>query len=297
MTEPDLQHLRTWIGRTQSTTDTISASTAERMAATLDSPHRVAEGDELPPGWHWLYFLPTTPQHAIDTDGHAARGEFLPPVKLPRRMWAGGRLNFARPLRIGQTAQRESRIMDVAQKDGRTGTLVFVTVRHEVRDDQGLLLAEDQDLVYREAPAPSNAAPTPRPASAEPAREAAWSRTYTPDPVWLFRYSALTFNGHRIHYDRGYCAEEGYPGLVVHGPLIATLLLELLRERLAERRLESFHFRARQPLFDTEPFTVNGRLEVSSDGKSQNAALWAARRGEVENTEVVAMQAEATFTA
>ena len=292
MSEIDLQHLRTWIGRTQTHADLINASTAERMAATLDAPRHFVDGDALPPGWHWLYFLPTTPQHLIDTDGHATRGEFLPPITLPRRMWAGGRLSFYRPLRIGETAERESRIMEVEQKDGRTGTLIFVTVRHEIRDGEGLLLVEDQDLVYREAPAPGTIAHA---VNTQPVQQAEWSHTYTPDPVWLFRYSALTFNGHRIHYDRGYCAEEGYPGLVVHGPLLATLLLELLREHLPQRTLASFHFRARQPLFDIHPFSVNGTFTDAAEHVKPTATLWAARNGEAENSEVVAMQAEATF--
>lgn len=284
MTELQLDHLREWIGRAQNVTDTFNPSPAERMASTLDQTRDFPPGAELPPGWHWLYFLPTTPQRDISDDGHARRGGFLPPVPLPRRMWAGGRLRFYRPPRIGQMVERRSEIVGVTHKQGRSGQLVFVTVHHTLSDGGGVLLVEEQDLVYREAASGTEPARKSRPAP----DDGQWSQDYEPDPVWLFRYSALTFNGHRIHYDRSFCMDvEGYPGLVVHGPLIATLLLDLIHSHAAGRYLASFSFRALSPLFDTHSFSVNGRIEAGD----QKASLWAANhRGEL------AMQAEVEFS-
>ena len=230
----------------------ITAAPVRALAATLDRNDQEPQpGDPLPPLWHWLYFLPSHRQSELGPDGHAKRGGFLPPVPLPRRMWAGGRFEFKRPLRIGETVQRVSRIVDVKYKEGRTGPLVFVVVRHEISD----AIVEEHDIVYRgEVAAPQD----PRQAPAE----AAWERVIHPDDVLLFRYSALTFNGHRIHYDRRYATEvEGYPGLVVHGPLLATLLLDLLRRNLPGAAVTRFAFRAVSPLFDVAPFAVCGKPE------------------------------------
>jgi 3-methylfumaryl-CoA hydratase len=254
-----------WVGRTETVEDLVSPAPVRLMRATLDHAPGDA-GDVLPPLWHWLYFLPGERQSNIGVDGHPRRGGFLPPVTLPRRMWAGGRLRFLRPLRIGSPVRRVSRIASVQSKEGRSGRLVFVTVLHEVSDAQGLAVSEEQDIVYRDAPAPGASAPA---APVAPTDEQ-FSRVVTPDPVLLMRYSALTFNGHRIHYDRPYAMqEEAYPGLVVHGPLIATLLLETLRANHADRAVASFEFKAVSPLFDTAPFTVAGRVEASA------AQLWA----------------------
>jgi len=182
-------------------------------------------------------------------------------------MWACGRLEFLRPLRVGEAVSRTSRIVDVSSKEGRTGPLGFVLVRHEVSGGEGVALIEEQDIVYRENSRPGD--PTPTPLAAP--KEHDWAREIRPDPVLLFRYSALTFNGHRIHYDRRYVTEvEGYPGLVVHGPLIATLLLDLLRRSLPDVTVSRFSFRAIKPMFDVAPFSVCGRRE--SDGKS--VKLW-----------------------
>jgi 3-methylfumaryl-CoA hydratase len=197
-------------------------------------------------------------QSEIDVDGHPRRGGFLPPVPLPRRMWAGGRLAFEHPLQVGDEITRTSRIDAVDIKQGRSGPLVFVTVRHEISNRLGLALSEEHDIVYREAPQPDAPAVVPRPAPTD----AAYERTVVPDPVLLFRYSALTFNGHRIHYDRAYVTgTEGYPGLVVHGPLIATLLVDLLRRQMPAMRLRRFEFKALRPIFDIHPFSVCGRSE------------------------------------
>jgi 3-methylfumaryl-CoA hydratase len=270
-TPPDLSQLKDWIGRTELRSDLVTAAPLAALSATLDRPDpEPLPGCSVPPLWHWLYFLPMAPQSQLGEDGHPRRGGFLPPVPLPRRMWAGGRLEFHHPLQVGDEVMRQSRILNVETKTGRSGTLVFVTVRHEVTNARGLALSEEHDIVYREAPAPGAPAPAPQ---AAPTDEA-FSRAITPDPVLLFRYSALTFNGHRIHYDQPYVTQvEGYPGLIVHGPLIATLLLDLLRRQQPEARVKRFAFTAMKPLFDIHPFTVCGRPD--GDAGEHRYALWA----------------------
>ena len=267
----DAPALQAWIGRTETLHDQIHPSPLLALAATLDHPSApVAAGDALPPLWHWLYFLPLHRQSEIGADGHARRGGFLPPVPLPRRMWAGSQLVFGAPLRVGDAVVRRSSIDDVSVKTGRSGRLVFVKVRHELRC-QGAAdpaIVEQHDIVYRDAQRPDEPPAPPQPA----ATGAAWQREILGDEVLLFRYSALTFNGHRIHYDRPYATEvEGYPGLVVHGPLIATLLMDLLRRQLPEARVASFRFKALRPTFDGHPLRVNGQLQ--GDGKT--VRLWA----------------------
>jgi 3-methylfumaryl-CoA hydratase len=265
---PDLEHLRAWIDRSETLRDQLTLQPVAALAATLDRDDALpVAGDALPPLWHWLYFLPLAPAREIGEDGHPRRGGFLPPVPLPRRMWAGGRLEFLRPLRLGDSVERRSRILDVTTKTGRSGSLVFVTVRHEIADAAGVAITEEHDIVYRDAPQPGAAAPVPQPAPSD----ASFSRDIVPDPVLLFRYSALTFNGHRIHYDRSYVTEvEGYPGLIVHGPLIATLLIDLVRRERPTRTVRRFAFKAVRPIFDIHRFSVHGRED--GDGKLE---LWA----------------------
>jgi 3-methylfumaryl-CoA hydratase len=263
----DIDQLRSWIGREEVAEDVITPVPVAALAATLDRDDpKPRRGDELPPLWHWLYFLPTVRQSELGPDGHPKRGGFLPPVPLPRRMWAGARFEFHQPLRVGESIVRKSTIADVSTKDSRVGPLIFVLVRHEVAGPAGLALVEEHDIVYREAP--SRAERTPPPTAAPTG--AVWRRDIHANEVMLFRYSALIFVGHRIHYDRRYVTEvEGYPGLVVHGPLIATLLADLLR-RNSSVALKSFRFRAVSPLFDDAPFSVCGTPEP--DGR---ATLWA----------------------
>lgn len=265
----DIAYLQQWIGRTETRGDVVTAAPVAALSATLDRedpPPRL--GDPLPPLSHWLYFLPVSRQSELGPDGHPHRGGFLPPVPLPRRMWAGSRIEFHRPLRVGETMTRTSRILDVRYKEGRSGSLVFVLVRHEVDGPEGNALSEEHDIVYRDRPRAGEAPPAPPAAPAN----AAWERPIRPDDVLLFRYSALTFNGHRIHYDRRYAtAEEGYPGLVVHGPLIATLLMDLLRRSLPQAHVAAFSFRAISALFDVAPFAVCGLPQES--GKT--VRLWA----------------------
>lgn len=267
----DSVNLEDWVGRTESVSDTVGASQAVAMAATLDRDTVPAAGDALPALWHWAYFTPKAPAREVGPDGHPKRGGFLPPVALPRRMWAGGRLSFHRSLLIGDAATRFSTISDVRRKDGKSGSLVFVTVRHEIGSSAGVAVAEEQDIVYRDAPAPVEPASKPAPAALQAPVDETFARTIVPDPVLLFRYSALTFNGHRIHYDRTYATEvEGYPGLIVHGPLIATLLLEEGARQRPQARVARFEFKAVHPVFDIHQFTVCGREEA--EGK---LALWA----------------------
>jgi len=277
--------LQAWVGRTETRSDEITAAPMAALSATLDRDDPPPQpGDPLPPLWHWLYFLPVYRQSELAADGHAKLGGFLPPVPLPRRMWAGTRVEFLHPLRVTETVTRESRIARVEHKQGRTGSLVFVEVHHEIRSSFGPALREEHDIVYRDSPRPGDPAPPPPPPA--PA-DHTWERTIHPDDVLLFRYSALTFNGHRIHYDRRYVTEvEGYPGLVVHGPLQATLLVDLLRRSLPQASVQRFTFRAVSPLFDTAPFSVCGKLEA--DGST--VQLWAKN-----STGGLAMSATATI--
>jgi len=246
-----------WIGRTEEAVDTVEPSRARALQATLDLEGPIlGEGDALPPLWHWCYFWTLARASALGPDGHPARGGFLPPIPLPRRMWAGSRFRFERPILIGSRIRRRSEIVAIEEKQGRSGRLAFVTLRHEIRDGTGICLHEEHDLVYREAPGGGTASPPGKPAPAA----ADYARALASDPVLLFRYSALTFNGHRIHYDDPYVREEeGYPGLVVHGPLQATLMLGEAWYRQGRQAPLSFAFRARRPLFVGRRFVLAGR--------------------------------------
>lgn len=264
-------NLQDWVGRSETVADTLTPTPYAALSATFDRPtERPAPGTPLPALWHWLYFLPLHRQSEIGPDGHAKRGGFLPPVPLPRRMWAGSQFQFHHPLRIGDALTRTSTIESVKEKNGRTGPLVFVKVRHELRvaGQADVALTEFHDIVYREAAQPGDVPPPPQAAPAQ----ATWEKHWVPDDVLLFRYSALTFNGHRIHYDRQYVTEvEGYPGLIVHGPMVATLLLDLLRDHRPDAVVASYEFRAVRPLFDIHTFDVCG--EPQADGKTFK--LWA----------------------
>ncbi len=259
--------LQTWIGRERRSSQMIDGSAIQRLAALLDLPD---PGDEVPEFWHLTHFMDVAPQQALGRDGHPALGGFMPPVPLPRRMFAGSRLAFDRRLKVGRPAQMVERIASIDEKVGKTGPLIFVGVERVFSQDGERCLSETNTIVYREDDA-GGAQPAAAPA-APPAdlRPADWRIEITPDPVWLFRYSAVTFNGHRIHYDRPYATGvEGYPGLVVHGPLIATCLLEAARKAEPDRRVAGFSFRAVSPLFDIAPFSVCGtRTEAG-------ATLWA----------------------
>ncbi len=266
-----------WVGRTRTAADTILAPQAIKLAATLDCPPPpLNEGDPLPAGWHWIYFHEVTPLSGIGRDGHQALGEFLPPVDLPRRMWAAGDIEVTTPLHVGETVEKVSTIEGVEEKQGRSGKLVFVRVGHQYSGSMGASMREVHQIVYREAPAPDAPAPQPQ----IPPHAPEWSLQMTAGPVQLFRYSALTFNSHRIHYDVDFCRnEEGYDGLIIHGPLTATMLMEVTRELEPGSPLQSFSFRAVSPLTHVHPFSLNAR---HSDAGLE---LWACNhRGELAMT-------------
>jgi 3-methylfumaryl-CoA hydratase len=260
------QDWQAWVGRKETVRERMAPERVAALAATLGVDGAFSEGSALPPGWHWIFFNPFVPRQGLGTDGHPKRGGFLPPVSLPRRMWAGGRLTYHKPLTIGREAARESTIKKVEAKSGRAGSLVFVTVSHAFDCGDGPCIIEEQDIVYREAAVAGTAAPAP---SAAPT-DAAWSEEVRPDTVLLFRYSALTSNGHRIHYDQAYArAEENYPDLVVHGPLTATLL-QAFAAAHGGKPLKTFEFRGMSPLFVTSPFKLEGK-----QAESGGLDLWA----------------------
>jgi 3-methylfumaryl-CoA hydratase len=251
----NLDHLRQWIGRSEEKTDIVTAHLVRALRATLfmeiGDPKT---GDAAPFTAHWCLAQPVYPMSQLGPDGHPTRGGFLPPVPLPRRMWAGGELEFIDTLRVGDEMKRTSRISDVTMKTGSTGPLCFVSVQHEVTTPRGIAIRERQDIVYRDmtpsAPVPSKPAAAPPPAKHR--------ESHMADAVLLFRYSALTFNGHRIHYDRDYVTKvEGYPGLIFHGPMQAAFLVEFAAKLHGGAAPKKFIYRGVQPLFEGSEFSVN----------------------------------------
>ena len=281
MSQIDIAHLRTWIGKTLVDEDDIALRHARLMAATVDlpDPTRIQEGAALPPLWHWIYFLEGLPPGELGRDGHPARGGFLPPVPLPNRMWAGGRVKFLKPVPIGSRVRKVSSILKVDHKVGRSGDLVFVTVLHELKSlGDELLVREEHDIVYKSAT--GSAAPQANVAEADPAP---FSKSFTPTSTTLFRYSALTFNGHRIHYDLDYCRNiEGYSNLVIHGPLNATLLAGFAEE-IGGKTLREFNYRGLSPALLGETITFSAQTDgdrlqlaatLGSGVRSMEAEAW-----------------------
>jgi 3-methylfumaryl-CoA hydratase len=240
--------------------DFISVDVLDRMSLTLDYDLQFQSGSVVPKLWHWLFFLPHVKASDTGPDGHPKTGGFIPFLEgLDRRMWAGSRFRFHNDLVAGQRAERKSFIKDVTFKEGRSGKLGFVLVEHRISQKGRLILTEEDDIVYKQAPKSNATVASINEGLKAPANKAQWSDAIRPDPVLLFKYSALTFNGHRIHYDRDFCKEEfGYPGLVVHGPLIATLLIELVRKELPYAKISEYSFRAKGPIFDFQSFKVEG---------------------------------------
>ena len=285
MSSPDSPDLQAWLGKERVEDDLLSPGQAQGLAATLDrDPAGLTEGKMLPAGWHWIYFNSVAPRSTLAPDGHQERGSFLPPVALPRRMWAGGRLQFPGVLRIGEEVRRVSTIQSIQHKEGRSGPLVFVTVRHQISNQDGVALDEEQNLVYlTERRTGTGPAQPPTPPTDEPD----WTESFVADEVALFRFSALTLNSHRIHYDQGYATGvEGYPGLVVHGPLLALLVLDAGMRHSAldgsvRRSPKEFRYRALGPLFCNEEFHLSGVCvdngnEGPEPGSGNVMKVWAA---------------------
>ncbi len=278
------EQFSSYIGKTETVQDQIAAAPLSAMAAMLDrSP--LADDQALPPLWHWLFFLSPANQSQLAADGHPEKGNFLPCIDLPRRMWAGSRFQFHQPLMPGEVMQRKSEILSIKIKQGRSGQLAFVCVGHSISNQHGLALYEEHDIVYRES-ITAQGADSPPAAKQAPVDED-FSRRVSPDPVLLFRYSALTFNGHRIHYDRDYATRvEGYAGLIVHGPLLATLLTDVLLENIPGCQLEKFEFKALSPVFDLDDFQVCGKKA----DRNNNCELWIR-----DSNGALCMQANATI--
>ncbi len=255
----DIEHLREWVGQEQVVVDDMSPFKAEALAAALDYPTHeplLSDGVELPVAWQWLYFLDKPRAAETGGDGHRKTGTFLPPVPLPRRMWAAGKFQMKHPVILGTVAQKRSVVANVDLKRGKTGALVFVVVQHTLSQSGNDCIVEEQTIVYRAMPE----GPSPLPAGRLASKDFDWCYKIEPSPVLLFRFSALTYNAHRIHYDRQYALEaEHYPALVVHSPLQAILLAGKAAEQDGELRVEELTFRAQRPLFDTHPFHVCGQ--------------------------------------
>ena len=273
-----------WIGRSESSTDFLTLAPLRGLAATLNKEKLgFSPGDKIPSLWHWLYFLDPAKQSNLAIDGHAERGDFLPPIPLPGRMWAGSRFEFQKPLHAGEEIQRKSTIKSITIKEGRSGQLAFVTVCHEIGKEGEIAISEEHDIVYRNHAKPNKIAPSGNIAPVE----SDYSKTVVPDSILLFRYSALTFNGHRIHYDREYVTnEEGYPGLIVHGPLLATFISDLISEQVPGKNLTRFEFKAMNPVFDLNAFHVCG-VNPNQNGQLE---LWIK-----DHADVLCMKASATL--
>ncbi|WP_419320790.1 FAS1-like dehydratase domain-containing protein [Caulobacter sp. ErkDOM-E] len=260
-----MANITDWIGRERRRVEVLAPGDLARLAAVLDRPEPPLQ---VPPAWHWACAVETPRQSQIGPDGHPLRGGFMPPIAAPRRMFAAAEMRFAAPLLAGVETEWVERVASISEKAGKSGPLTFVEVERRISQGGALCIAETQTIVYRPAPTPGEPAPSPVAAP----DDADWRVTITPDAAMLMRFSAATFNAHRIHYDRAYAVEvEGYPGLVVHGPLIALSLLEALPPG---RAVTSFSFRAVRPLFDGAPFEacckrVDGGVELwarSADG-------------------------------
>ncbi len=281
----DVSQYQPWVGRSEVCTDIAAPEHYRAWLSTLDYKDlTVKDGAPMPPLAHLIFNKAIVQVSEVGRDGHPKRGDFLPPVALPRRMWAGSKFEFRAPLRVGDKLAKRSEVVSVQAKTGSTGQLVFLVLRHTTTSQSGGEVMEEQTVVYRDDPKPAAAGEAPKPASAgapsnsarapAPMPAADFSRGVTPNEVMLFRYSAITFNGHRIHYDAPYAKEvEGYPGLVVHGPLLATLMVDLVARELPSEKVESFEFTARQAVTLPASITVNGKRE------GRAVSLWIENKG------------------
>ncbi len=256
------------VGDRQVRTDVIDARALVQLAALLDRNEPApAPGDALPAGRHWLYFTPAVPQSQLKPDGIALRSPPMPEVANARRMWAGGRTDFLRPLTVGSQVRRETEVKSVYKKSGKSGDLVFVVLRHEISDAQGVAIVEEQDMLYRDPANIRRSLTAPRQSAPG---DAQWQTSFTADLSMLFRFSAITFNAHRIHFDPQYAREaDGYEGALVHGPLLALMLMDQCAAQL-KRPIKRLAYRGVSPLFHGTPAVLAGRAE------SDHIRAWAA---------------------
>jgi len=261
-----MENYSNWIGKKEILND-YSDNRPVAMMQTLLNEENKSPAD-LPHLYHWFYFLPLVNEEDLAVDGHPKKGRFLPPIPFPKRMWAGSRLEFIKPITAHQPIRRESEILKVELKHGKSGDMYFVTVQHSIYAENELAIIEEQDIVYRDVNNQVQSAPQKQPESSE-TKAFDYKKSFPIDPVTLFRYSAVTFNGHRIHYDRPYATkEEGYPGLVVHGPLLATLLIHYFKQEHPNKNITHFEFRAVNPVFDFDDFQIYGSIN------QENGELW-----------------------
>ncbi len=280
----EIELLRKTLGYKIEDEDTVTEAPCKAMIATFDRQEKApGPGEPIAPGWHLLFLHSYARRAQLGRDGAAFEGGVLPKIPMPRRMYAGSTFTFDGDIRVGDKLRREIEFTDIQQRSGSTGNLIVTTQTRRIFTPRGLAMTEANSTVFREDPKPGEKSGVPV-RDAAPA-DVAWRRTIQPDAVMLFRYSAITFNPHRIHYDRTYCIEtEGYPGLVVHGPFAQQCLFDLLRDSMPGKKIKTFAVRARAPLFDTAPFDVIGR--PTKDG----AELWT-----VTPKGTIAAQATATF--
>lgn len=261
-----MDNFKAWIGKKETIYDFSTAHPTAMMQAMLNQPNK--QFNEVPHLYHWFYFLPVVDSAELAEDGHPKKGHFLPPIPFPKRMWAGGRLQFLIPIRLNQNIRRESEIINVDLKHGKSGDMYFVTVKHSIFAEDQLAIIEEHDIVYREATNHVPATPVKNETASTP-KAYSYKKQFSVDHTLLFRYSAITFNAHRIHYDHPYATQvEAYPGLIVHGPLLATLLLHTFKQENPDKEINSFEFRAVSPVFDFDTFSICG------DVQQNNAELW-----------------------
>ncbi|MDM1769297.1 hypothetical protein [Acinetobacter sp. 226-4] len=280
-----MENFNAWIGKKEISGDFVSSRPVEMMQALLNQEDKNLT--VLPHLYHWFYFLPIVDGQELAEDGHPKKGSFLPPIPFPKRMWAGGRLHFISPIHINQNIRRESEILKVELKHGKSGDMYFVTVKHSIYAEDKLAITEEHDIVYREASnqVQTQASTQVSTVKTDDSRNYTYKKQFPIDTVSLFRYSAITFNGHRIHYDRPYATQiEGYPGLIVHGPLLATLLLHTFKKENPNKEVSSFEFRAVNPVFDFNDFYICGDIQ------QENGELWIEKEDGL-----VAMKAKISF--
>ena len=266
-----------WIGKSENRSDSMAPEQLQRFEAMLNrDPHSITSNKELTPCAHWTYFTPMDMHSNIAVDGHARKGDFLPPVELPKRMWAGGKILFKKPLLTGIPAEKKSTITAIDEKEGSTGKLCFVTIRHQISAKGSVAIDEVQQIVYREESEKGAHPIRTQPLDIDPD----WKKTTKPDTVLLFRFSALTFNTHRIHYDQDYVRNvEGYPNLVVHGPLLLVLMLDAFKAKHDGKVIEDIEYKAVGPIYLDEQITIcgksvdNHRVELRAIGSDGNMAM------------------------